>query len=401
VEPKRRSKFSAFAAAIAMVALAALVAIVPRAAADGIVVAANPDCAQLIPGSIELKIEPVRAGTYSDGKLTATIGLRTLAADDPAHPGDQTGSQVFDYTASGATVLGVIVKGGTDANFYDYRPGGASSRTGLHAPVNPSNEMFFGLSHISFCYTLTPPPPPPPPPPPQPPPPPGSPGPVIDLAIVKTDSPDPITLGSGNLTYTLTVTNGGPSTSTGVTVADPLPATVTYVSASSTQGTCSAASGVVTCSVGTVAAGATVTITIVATPTATGQSCNTATVVGAQAESNTANNSDTECATVAGTLAPPAVCSSLTITPRQLQVGKRSTLVARVRLSTDRPFAGARVRITGPGINMTHRTNAQGVARFSIKASRAGLVRVTVLGSSRCSARTVGIAGAFQPPLTG
>ena len=121
VEPKRRSKFSAFAAAIAMVALAALVAIVPRAAADGIVVAANPDCAQLIPGSIELKIEPVRAGTYSDGKLTATIGLRTLAADDPAHPGDQTGSQVFDYTASGATVLGVIVKGGTDANFYDYR----------------------------------------------------------------------------------------------------------------------------------------------------------------------------------------------------------------------------------------------------------------------------------------
>src|SRR6266542_1096717 len=52
------------------------------------------------------------------------------------------------------TVVGVAVKGGPDANFYDYRPDGVSSGTGLHAPVNPRNQKFFGLSHISFCYML-------------------------------------------------------------------------------------------------------------------------------------------------------------------------------------------------------------------------------------------------------
>ncbi|HEY3002841.1 MAG TPA: hypothetical protein VGJ44_10880, partial [Kribbellaceae bacterium] len=76
--------------------------------------------------------------------------------------GDQTGSQVIDFTATGASVLGVVVKGGPNANFYDYQPGGVSFGTGLHSPVNPSNEMFYGLSHVSFCYVKTPPSSPPP-----------------------------------------------------------------------------------------------------------------------------------------------------------------------------------------------------------------------------------------------
>ena len=59
-------------------------------------------------------------GTFTDGTLTVTLDVRTLAADDPAHPGDQTGSPVIDFTATGGTVLGVVVKGG---------PNGASMTT--------------------------------------------------------------------------------------------------------------------------------------------------------------------------------------------------------------------------------------------------------------------------------
>jgi len=98
--------------------------------------------------------------------------------------------------------------------------------------------------------TVTQPPPPPPP--------------VVtrNLTITKTDDPDPVTVGN-NLTYTITVTNQGPGGATGVTTADQLPASVTFVSASSTQGTCSQASGVVSCNLGTLASGASATITVV------------------------------------------------------------------------------------------------------------------------------------------
>ena len=65
-----------------------------------------------------------------------------------------------------------------------------------------------------------------------------------DLAITKTDAPDPVVAGT-NLVYTITVTNNGPSFSSGFTVSDPLPADVTYVSDDSAD--CTFAAGTVTC----------------------------------------------------------------------------------------------------------------------------------------------------------
>jgi uncharacterized repeat protein (TIGR01451 family) len=63
-----------------------------------------------------------------------------------------------------------------------------------------------------------------------------------DLALIKTDSPDPVITGN-DLTYTLTVTNNGPDTATSVTVTDTLPAETTFVSCSSTGGGICAGSG--------------------------------------------------------------------------------------------------------------------------------------------------------------
>ena len=61
--------------------------------------------------------------------------------------------------------------------------------------------------------------------------------PEADLAIVKSASAVTVPAG-GTVTYTLLVTNDGPSTAPAVVVDDPLPAGVTVVDTSASQGTC-------------------------------------------------------------------------------------------------------------------------------------------------------------------
>jgi uncharacterized repeat protein (TIGR01451 family) len=121
-----------------------------------------------------------------------------------------------------------------------------------------------------------------------------------DLAITKTDSPDPVTVG-GTLTYTITVTNNGPNQATSATVSDTLPAGTTLVSATASQGTCSGTT-TVTCSLGAInaAASATVTIIVLVTSSASSTLTNTATVSGAPTDPDTANNSATATTTVSG-----------------------------------------------------------------------------------------------------
>ena len=88
--------------------------------------------------------------------------------------------------------------------------------------------------------------------------------PLVDLAIVKTAAPSPVTAGN-QLTYTLTASNNGPSDATGVSIADTLPAGVTYVSASSSRGTVSQTNGTVNVNLGSLAHSATATVTILVT----------------------------------------------------------------------------------------------------------------------------------------
>ena len=110
-----------------------------------------------------------------------------------------------------------------------------------------------------------------------------------DLSIAKTAAPDPVTAGN-ELAYTLTVTNNGPAGATGVIVTDTLPAGVTLVSATPSQGTCG---GAVTCALGNLASGSSVTITIIATvdpALAGGVITNTASVTGTETDPDPANN---------------------------------------------------------------------------------------------------------------
>ncbi len=121
---------------------------------------------------------------------------------------------------------------------------------------------------------------------------------AADLSIVKADAPDPVAVGSV-LTYTLTITNNGPADATGVTVTDTLPGTVTFGTATPSQGSCVQAAGVVTCSLGTIFVSASAIVTIIATPTAPGTISNVATVTATTLDPVPGNNSDTEDTLVA------------------------------------------------------------------------------------------------------
>ncbi len=97
--------------------------------------------------------------------------------------------------------------------------------------------------------------------------------PDANLAVAKTVS-NPAPPLNSNVTFTVTVTNAGPNSATGVAVADSLPAGLTLVSATPSQGTY----GGGTWAVGTVPNGATATLDIVATVTVYTEVVNTATV---------------------------------------------------------------------------------------------------------------------------
>lgn len=116
--------------------------------------------------------------------------------------------------------------------------------------------------------------------------------PSVDLAVVLTDSPDPVQLG-GTLTYQVAVHNYGDLPATNVTVTDALPAGVTLVSATPSQGSCTGTS-TITCALGGLASGGSASIAIAVTaPASPGTLTNTATVAGTETEANLANNTST------------------------------------------------------------------------------------------------------------
>jgi hypothetical protein len=103
----------------------------------------NPSCASLGLSAYAYKVEPVESGTYPlDGALGGTSQV-TVNVED----------LVFDWTAT-LPIDAVIVKGGPNANLYTYTPE-AWSNSGapaLHAPVNPTDGLYYGLSHIELCF---------------------------------------------------------------------------------------------------------------------------------------------------------------------------------------------------------------------------------------------------------
>jgi uncharacterized repeat protein (TIGR01451 family) len=136
-----------------------------------------------------------------------------------------------------------------------------------------------------------------------------------DLKVTKTDGPDPVSLGA-TLTYTIQVENLGPNAATGVVVTDSLPKEVDFVSATSTQGKCTAKGKKVTCALGTMPAptidyGGPPTVTITVIPRKVGTISNTASVDGVEKDPVGKNNKATATTTVVG---PAASCRGVPAT---------------------------------------------------------------------------------------
>jgi uncharacterized repeat protein (TIGR01451 family) len=93
---------------------------------------------------------------------------------------------------------------------------------------------------------------------------------VIELEFSKDSAPNPVSHGQP-FTYTLNVDNtGAEDTYSGIVVTDTLPAAVTFNSATSSQGSCTEADHVVSCSIGALSPGAGAAITINVTAPAVG-----------------------------------------------------------------------------------------------------------------------------------
>jgi uncharacterized repeat protein (TIGR01451 family) len=124
-----------------------------------------------------------------------------------------------------------------------------------------------------------------------------------DVGVTKTDSPDPVLVGT-DLTYTITVTNNGPDPAANVVATDSLPTGTTFQSCNSTVGSCTGppvgSSGVATANIGTLPNAGTAIVTLVVNVNSGAGSTitNAAEVQSSTADSNLANNTATSVTTV-------------------------------------------------------------------------------------------------------
>lgn len=181
---------------------------------------------------------------------------------------------------------------------------------------------------------------------------------AADLSIQKSADPaggpgDPALAGQP-LTYTVTVTNGGPSAAANTTVTDDLPEGAEFVSAATDTGSCptqpdsDASGGTVGCDLGTLANGATATVTIVVRPTGSSDSVrNTASTRSDAADPDPTNNT-----TTISTPVTPAADLSIRKTDNAAgggaPAGRPLTYTITVENDGPSPAAGVRVIDTLP-----------------------------------------------------
>ncbi len=225
-----------------------------------------------------------------------------------------------------------------------------------------------------------------------------------DLGVVKT-GPALVTQGH-DFTYHLTASNSGPAAATGVTVTDTLPANSTFVSASAG---CAQAAGVVTCTAGNLASGASTTFDITVTAGSSGTSLtNVATISGDQSDPNGANNSSTVttalnhnpvCAAVNGgpDLWPPNHKFKLITLTGATDPDGNAVVLTITGVTQDEPLNGLGDGDTSPDAAVGPASN-----KVNLRAERSGLgdgrvYRIAFTGSDGLGGTCAGVATVGVP----
>ncbi len=123
---------------------------------------------------------------------------------------------------------------------------------------------------------------------------------TVDLSVTSTGvTPSTITLGTGNMQYTVNLFNASGVAATNAAFTANLPASSTFVSATPTGagGSCSG-TGPVTCNWATYPSGASFSVTIVVTPGVAGANTLTSNISSADTDPNTGNNNGSGTITV-------------------------------------------------------------------------------------------------------
>lgn len=219
-------------------------------------------------------------------------------------------------------------------------------------------------------------------------------GPPFDLEVALSDLPDPVPVG-GNLLLSLTVTNHGPSAATGVELVMSYHLGLTINSAVPGQGSCSWAGGVVLCSLGTLASGASVPVAVQATAgaSAVGTIQTTAGVAGQGVDSNPANDGAVVQTTVQA-VADLAV--TLTDSPDPIAVGGTLTYTATVSNAGPATAGGVSLSLPLPA-GLTALAAQAGQGSCAIQAGTVTCDLQSLVSGASVAAQVQGQVGSTAP----
>ena len=246
----------------------------------------------------------------------------------------------------------------------------------------------------------------------------------MDVQVVK-DATAQVQLvnGQASISYTVRVKNNGPNQAHDVQLVDAAPSGVTFTGITQTpaSGGCTLSGVLLQCSLGTLGPGVERTIGLSARVAQTGTYVNCATGIGSGKDTNGANNTACASTLVTAPVTPPTtkptapkppvskpkpkpavnICRVLKVTPGMVKAnGEQQLVLAKVTRSKT-PVQGVQVRFTGTGLNKALKTDKQGVARLSVRPSRAGIMLVKITSVKACNSARIGVVGVFEPPVTG